>query len=55
LNRPHRMNAISLELPFQLRAAVERANADDRVRVIVLTGVYQLHHHMYYMRLSSIW
>jgi enoyl-CoA hydratase len=38
LNRPHRLNAISLELPRALAGAVERANRDDNVHVIVLTG-----------------
>ncbi len=38
LNRPDRLNAISPELPGALRAAVERADADERVHVIVLSG-----------------
>ena len=38
LNRPDRLNAISMELPGDLRAAVERAGNDDDVRVIVLSG-----------------
>jgi len=38
LNRPARMNAISLEMPGELAAAVEQANRDDAVHVIVLTG-----------------
>lgn len=38
LNRPSRMNAISPDMPAALRAAVEEANADDRVHVIILTG-----------------
>jgi enoyl-CoA hydratase len=38
LNRPEAMNAIDLELPGELEAAVERANADPQVHVIVLTG-----------------
>ena len=38
LNRPHRMNAISLAMPRELAAAVERANRDDAVHVIVLAG-----------------
>jgi len=38
LNRPHRLNAISLDMPRELALAVERANRDDRVHVIVLTG-----------------
>jgi enoyl-CoA hydratase/carnithine racemase len=38
LNRPDRLNAISAALPGALRAAVERADADAKVRVIVLGG-----------------
>jgi len=38
LNRPERLNAISLSLPRLLNEAVERANRDDGVHVIVLTG-----------------
>ncbi|NJD31142.1 MAG: crotonase/enoyl-CoA hydratase family protein [Gammaproteobacteria bacterium] len=38
LNRPGRMNAISLEMPGEIAAAVEAANSDDGVHVIVLTG-----------------
>jgi enoyl-CoA hydratase len=38
LNRPERMNAISLEMPGEIAAAVEEANRDDDVHVIVLTG-----------------
>jgi enoyl-CoA hydratase len=38
LNRPERMNAISATLPGDLRAAVERADADPGVHVIVLQG-----------------
>ena len=38
LNRPHRLNAISAGMPRALAAAVERANRDDAVHVIVLTG-----------------
>jgi enoyl-CoA hydratase len=38
LNRPERMNAISAALPGDLRAAVERADADPGVHVIVLQG-----------------
>ena len=38
LNRPDRLNAIDDEMPAQINAAVERANADDAVRVIVLQG-----------------
>lgn len=38
LNRPHRLNAISLAMPQALACAVERANRDDDVHVIVMTG-----------------
>jgi len=38
LNRPHRMNAIDGAMPREIAAAVERANADDDIHVIILTG-----------------
>ena len=38
LNRPHRMNAISLDMPGELAHAVEQANRDDNVHVIILAG-----------------
>ena len=38
LNRPKRLNAINAELPGDLRRAVERADADNEVHVIVLQG-----------------
>src|SRR3954452_22194727 len=38
LNRPDRLNAINDEMPGEIRAAVEEANADDDVRVIVVQG-----------------
>ena len=38
LNRPERLNAINDEMPGEIRAAVEQANADDEVRVIVVQG-----------------
>jgi enoyl-CoA hydratase len=38
LNRPDRLNAIGGGLPRELRQAVERAEADRAVHVIVLTG-----------------
>ena len=38
LNRPERLNAIDDAMPGEIRAAVERANADGDVRVIVLAG-----------------
>ena len=38
LNRPERLNAIDDRMPGDIEAAVARANADDAVHVIVLTG-----------------
>src|SRR5687768_14416824 len=38
LNRPERGNAITLEMPRELAACVERANLDPRVHVIALSG-----------------
>ena len=38
LDRPARMNAISLDMPGEIAAAVDEANRDDGVHVIVLTG-----------------
>ena len=38
LNRPRRLNAISRGMPGEIRRAVEEANADDGVHVIVLQG-----------------
>ena len=38
LNRPERLNAIDSKLPREIREAVEQANDDDRVHVIVLQG-----------------
>lgn len=38
LNRPERLNAINDATPREIRAAVEWANADDEVRVIVVEG-----------------
>ena len=38
LNRPDRLNAINEEMPSALRAAVERADADEAVHAILLTG-----------------
>ncbi len=38
LNRPDKLNAIDTEMPRALRDAAERANRDDDVRVIVLSG-----------------
>ena len=38
LNRPERLNAISDEMPAEIRTAVEWASADDEVHVIVVEG-----------------
>jgi len=38
LNRPERLNAITTEMGREIAAAVERANDDDDVRVIVVQG-----------------
>lgn len=38
LNRPERLNAISGEMPAEIRAAVEWANDNDAVHVIVVEG-----------------
>ncbi len=38
LNRPDRFNAIDDRMPDELRAAILRADADEDVRVTVLTG-----------------
>lgn len=38
LNRPDRLNAIDDTLPGEIRQAVERANDDDQVHVIVVGG-----------------
>lgn len=38
LNRPERLNAISDTMPREIRLAVEQANADPEVHVIVLQG-----------------
>jgi enoyl-CoA hydratase len=38
LNRPERLNAINMQMPRDIRAAVEAANEDERVHVIVLQG-----------------
>lgn len=38
LNRPEVLNAIDDDLPHELAAAVERADTDDHVHVIVLAG-----------------
>jgi len=38
LNRPQRLNALTLELAQQLSAAVRQASQDDAVRVVLLTA-----------------
>ena len=38
LNRPKRLNAITEEMPGEIRAAVKQAEEDDRCHVIVLKG-----------------
>ena len=38
LDRPDRLNAIDTRMPGEIRAAVERANDDPEVHVIVLRG-----------------
>lgn len=38
LNRPERLNAIDEKMPGEIRAAVDQANADDGIHVIVLAG-----------------
>lgn len=38
LNRPERLNAINEEMPREIRAAVEWANAQDEVHVILVEG-----------------
>lgn len=38
LNRPDRLNAIDEAMPGEIRQAVEAANRDDSVHVIVITG-----------------
>jgi enoyl-CoA hydratase/carnithine racemase len=37
-NRPHRLNAFSLDLQSELIHAVEQANTDSNIRVLVITG-----------------
>ena len=38
LNRPEKLNAINETMPQELRTAVQRANQDEAVHVIVLSG-----------------
>jgi enoyl-CoA hydratase/carnithine racemase len=38
LNRPDKLNALTLQMEKEVRAAMAQAEADDGVRVIILTG-----------------
>eukprot|EP00127_Corallochytrium_limacisporum_P006967 Clim_evm21s239 gene=Clim_evmTU21s239 len=38
LNRPERLNAIDMRMPKEIKHCVAKANADERVNCIVLTG-----------------
>ncbi len=38
LNRPHKLNALSVELVRSLRALIREVEADETVKVVVLTG-----------------
>ena len=38
LNRPHRGNGITMDMPLEIAAAVEQANLDPEVHVIALAG-----------------
>ena len=38
LNRPERLNALSMELCAEVKSAVERADQDPDVRILVVTG-----------------
>jgi len=38
LNRPERLNAVSTEMLDTLIAALDRADGDDAVRVVIVTG-----------------
>lgn len=38
LNRPERLNAIGLNMQLELGKALEEANSDDEVRVLIITG-----------------
>ncbi len=38
LNRPASLNAINLEMPGDIRRAIEKANADDSVHAIIMEG-----------------
>ncbi len=38
LNRPDRLNAYTIQMSNELHAAFERADADDDVRAVIVTG-----------------
>ena len=38
LNRPERLNAYTMQMAGELHAAFDRADADDEVRVVIITG-----------------
>jgi enoyl-CoA hydratase/carnithine racemase len=38
LNRPHKLNAVTSEVVAQLIAAFDRADGDDGVRAVIVTG-----------------
>ncbi len=38
LNRPDRLNAIDKYMPFEIQKAIQRANFDDEIHVILLYG-----------------
>lgn len=38
LNRPHRFNAIDMDMPLQIKEAVDKANQNPAVKVIILQG-----------------
>ncbi|MBI4641611.1 MAG: enoyl-CoA hydratase/isomerase family protein [Candidatus Tectomicrobia bacterium] len=38
MNRPERMNALNWQLLDDLNAAIKKANGDDEIRVMILTG-----------------
>ena len=38
LNRPERLNAWTAQMGSELRAAFDRADADDEVRAVIVTG-----------------
>lgn len=38
LNRPHRLNAIDMEMPLEIERAIKLANFDEAVKVILIYG-----------------